>query len=118
MPNKVTFPQRPESHPMIYAYSENNPMYVGMLKIGYTKHYVEKRVAQQYPTLRPGGKPYKIVFAESAMYNDGGAFMDHNIHRWLERHSFRWMEGEWFQCTVEDVRAAWIAVKSRSDNEE
>ena len=30
MPNKVTFPQRPDSHPMIYAYSENNPMYAGM----------------------------------------------------------------------------------------
>lgn len=112
------FPQRPDSHPMIYAYSENNPMYAGMLKIGYTKHDVEKRVAQQYPTLRPGGKPYKIVFAESAMYNDGGAFMDHDIHRWLEKHGFQRMEGEWFKCTVEDVRAAWIAVKSRSDNEE
>ena len=118
MPNKVTFPQRPDSRPMIYAYSENNPMYAGMLKIGYTKHDVERRVAQQYPTLRPGGKPYKIVFAESAMYNDGGAFMDHDIHRWLEKHGFRRMEGEWFKCTVEDVRAAWIAVKSRTDNEE
>ena len=81
---------------MIYAYSENDPMYAGMLKIGYNKHDVERRVAQQYPTLRLGGKPYKIVFAEYAMYNDG-AFMDHDIHRWLIKHSFRRMEGEWVQ---------------------
>ena len=118
MPKFDFFPPRPDSHPMIYAYEENNPMYRGMLKIGYTKHDVEKRVAQQYPTLRPGGKPYKIVFRESAMYEDGGAFMDHDIHRWLEKHGFERVDGEWFRCTVNDVKAAWIAVKSRVDNEE
>ena len=60
------FPQRPNAHPMIYAYEENNPNYKGLLKVGYTKSDVERRVAQQYPTLRPGGVPYKIVFKESA----------------------------------------------------
>ena len=93
-------------------------MYRGLLKIGYTKHDVEKRVAQQYPTLRPGSKPYKIVFAESAMYNDGSAFMYYDIHRWLEKHGFKREEGEWFRCTEKDVRAAWIAIKSRTDNAE
>ena len=29
MADKQFFPQRPDSHPMIYAYSENNPMYAG-----------------------------------------------------------------------------------------
>ena len=57
MPKMDFFPPRPDSHPMIYAYSDSNPMYKDMLKIGYTKHDVEKRVAQQYPTVRPGGKP-------------------------------------------------------------
>lgn len=112
------FPQRPGSHPMIYAYEDNNPLYKGLLKIGYTKSDVEKRVAQQYPTLRPGGVPYKIVFKESAMYCDGGSFMDHDIHRYLERHGYKRAEGEWFRCTVDDVRAAWIAVKNRQENEE
>ena len=118
MPQKDFFPPRPDSHPMIYAYEDSNPMYKGLLKIGYTKHDVEKRVAQQYPTLRPGGKPYKIVFQESAMYEDGDSFMDHDIHRYLVKHGFQRMEGEWFRCTVKDVRAAWIAVKSRIENEE
>lgn len=118
MPKMDFFPPRPDSHPMIYAYSDNNPMYKGMLKIGYTKHDVEKRVAQQYPTVRPGGKPYKIVFQESAMYEDGNSFMDHDIHRYLRKHGFENVEGEWFRCTEKDVRAAWIAVKNRTENEE
>ena len=112
------FPTRPDSHPMIYAYEENNPLYRGMLKIGYTKHDVERRIAQQYPTIRPGGKPYRIVFAESAMRNDGSAFTDHNIHRYLQSRGIKRIDGEWFKCTVSDVRAAWLAVKNRTENAE
>lgn len=112
------FPTRPDSHPMIYAYEENNPLYRGMLKIGYTKHDVERRIAQQYPTIRPGGKPYRIVFAESAMRNDGSAFTDHNIHRYLQARGIKRIDGEWFKCTVSDVRAAWLAVKNRTENVE
>lgn len=112
------FPTRPDSHPMIYAYEENNPLYRGMLKIGYTKHDVERRIAQQYPTIRPGGKPYRIVFAESAMRNDGSAFTDHNIHRYLQARGIKRVDGEWFKCTVSDVRAAWLAVKNRTENVE
>ena len=113
---KAFFPARPEIQPMIYAYEENNPLYKGMLKIGYTKfHDVEKRVAQQYPTVRPGGKPYNIVFAESAMYSDGGSFMDHDVHRYLERHGVERLDGEWFRCGVREVRNAWLAVRNRTE---
>ena len=35
--------QRPESHPMIYAYEDTNPQYKGMLKVGYTAIDVDKR---------------------------------------------------------------------------
>lgn len=112
------FPQRPDSHPMIYAYEDNNPRYKGLLKVGYTAIDVEKRVAQQYPTVRPGGKPYLIVFAESAMYEDGTSFTDHDLHRALRKRGIRHEEGEWFQCTVKDVTAAYVAVRGRTDNEE
>lgn len=118
MAKEVTFAQRPDAHPMIYAYSDNNPLYKGLLKVGYTKVDVEQRVAQQYPIVLPNGKPYKIVFKESAMYNDGTAFTDHDIHRWLKKHGIKNVDGEWFRCTVNDVRAAWIAVKNRTENEE
>ena len=118
MAKEVTFAQRPDAHPMIYAYSDSNPLYKGLLKVGYTKVDVEQRVAQQYPIVLPNGKPYKIVFKESAMYNDGTAFTDHDIHRWLKKHGIKNVDGEWFRCTVNDVRAAWIAVKNRTENEE
>lgn len=108
---------RPQSRPMIYAYSDNNPMYKGLLKIGFTAIDVEKRVAQQYPTKRPNGKvPYKIVFAESAMYADGGSFTDKDIHRMLRKKQISTEGGEWFRCTPDDVRAAWIAVRTRTEN--
>lgn len=112
------FPQRPDAKPMIYAYTDNNPIYAGQLKIGYTAGSVEQRVAQQYPTLRPGGKPYNIVFAETAMYEDGESFTDHAIHKYLRRHGFTNTEGEWFVCTVNDLKAAYLAVKTKTENDE
>ena len=107
------FPQRPASHPMIYAYEDTNPQYKGLLKVGYTSVDVDKRVAQQYPTKRPDGSvPYRIVLRESAMYPDGGSFTDKDVHKMLRRKQITGMGGEWFKCTVDDVRAAIIAVLS------
>ena len=115
--NKEFFPLRPDAQPMIYAYEENNPEYMGLLKIGYTTIGVEQRVAQQYPTKRPDGKnPYRIVFAESAMYSDGSNFSDHDVHRALEKRGFLREGGEWFRCTVEDLRAVYIAFRDRVEN--
>ncbi len=117
--DKEFFPLRPEAHPMIYAYEDSNPDYMGLLKVGYTTINVEQRVAQQYPTKRPDGKiPYRIVFAESAMYSDGGNFSDHDVHRTLAKRGFPNVGGEWFRCTVEDIRAAYIAVRDGVENAE
>jgi hypothetical protein len=111
------FPQRSESHPMVYAYSDSNPQYKGLLKVGYTERDVEKRVAQQYPTKRPDGiVPYKIVLAESAMRNDGSCFTDHDVHRVLRKKKVTGVGGEWFKCTVDDVKAAIIAIKTGKAN--
>lgn len=52
-----------KSQPRIYAYKD--PAYPGLLKVGFTSRKVEDRVAEQYPTKRPDGKPpYKIVFQD------------------------------------------------------
>lgn len=113
------FPQRPNAHPMIYAYEDTNPQYQGLLKVGYTAIDVDKRVAQQYPTKRPDGSvPYRIVYRESAMYPDGSSFTDHDVHRALKRKQIAGMGGEWFRCTVDDVRAAVLAVKNHTANVE
>lgn len=118
------FPARPETRPMIYAYEEDNPKYAGMLKVGFASTGVEKRVAEQFPVLKPGDKkPYRIVFAESAMYSDGGSFTDKRVHEKLvamgyEQQYHQGKKTEWFKCSVSAVRAAWIAVCNRVDNVE
>ncbi len=119
MPDTNFFPQLPGSHPMIYAYEDTNPQYEGLLKVGYTAVDVDKRVAQQYPTKRPDGSvPYRIVLRESAMYPDGTHFRDTDVHRMLKKKKVRGMGGEWFRCTADDVKAAIVAVRNRTDNVE
>lgn len=111
----ASFTPRPERTPSIYAYSDTK--YPGYLKVGYTTIDVPTRVKQQYSTNRPEEKtPYTIVFAESAIRNDGSTFDDHAIHRYLENilRVYRYTLGkdtEWFKCDVRDVRSAWLAVK-------
>ena len=110
---------RPDAHPMIYAYEDTNPQYRGLLKVGYTAVDVDKRVAQQYPTKRPDGSiPYRIVYRESAMRSDGSAFSDHDVHRVLKQKHYLCVGGEWFRCTVNDVKAAVYAVRNRTANVE
>ena len=116
--SKEFFPPRPASKPTIYAYEDTNPQYAGLLKVGYTTADAQSRVAQQYPTLRPGKPPYRIVLEESAMRGDGSGFTDHDVHRYLRMISIKNSKGEWFRCSAEQVKAAVIAVRTGQLNEE
>jgi len=115
---KDFFPPRPEATPTIYAYEDSNPQYKGLLKVGYTAKSAQERVAAQYPTLRPGASPYRIVFEDSAMKNDGTVFDDHEVHRYLRSVGIKNSKGEWFVCSVKEVQAAYLAVKTGEINEE
>lgn len=112
------FPPRSPAAPKIYAYKDTHPQYAGLLKVGYTAKDVRERVAAQYPTLRPGEPPYRILLEESAMRNDGTTFSDHDVHRHLRGQGIPNPEGEWFQCKLEDVRAAVLSIRSGELNEE
>jgi hypothetical protein len=121
---KNFFPRRPAVTPSIYAYEEpGNTGLIGLLKIGFTNGDVQKRVEQQYPTARPGKPLYRIVLEESAMKNDGSSFTDHDVHRLLRKRGFlnpkteSHSKTEWFKCTVDDVKAAIIALRSNADFE-
>lgn len=117
MAKKDFFPERSSARPMIYAYEENNPLYEGLLKIGYTEIDVETRVAQQYPTKRPDGiKPYKIVYRHSAMKNDGSSYTDHDVHRVLRKKKVTGVGGEWFRCTLNDIKSAIVAIETGTAN--
>jgi hypothetical protein len=115
--DKNFFPDRPDSNPTIYAYEDTNPQYKALLKVGFTNMDVQKRVAQQYPTLRPGELPYKIVLEESAMRRDGSTFNDHEVHRLLRKRGIPNPDGEWFRCTTEDVQSCILAIKEGREYE-
>lgn len=109
MPRTDFFPLRPEANPTIYAYEDK--MYPNLLKVGYTIKSAQERVAEQYPVLRPGDKPYKIVLDEPAVKENGSTFTDHDVHRLLRKRGFANPEGEWFRCSVTDVMAAIISIR-------
>lgn len=110
------FPKKPEINPTIYAYTDVT--YKGLLKIGYTTVNARRRVEQQYPTRRPGREPYKIVFEESAMRNDGTSFDDHTVHKYLREKGIKNPNGEWFKCSIDELKAAIISIKSGITNYE
>jgi hypothetical protein len=116
--SKEFFPPRPDSKPTIYAYEDTNPQYRGLLKIGYTTVDAQTRVAQQYPTLKPGKPPYRIVLEVSAMRNDGTTFTDRDVHRHLRQAGIPNPDGEWFKCAEKEIKAAIIALKTGELNEE
>ena len=108
--NNDFFTQRPVITPMIYAFElVGVPDHQGYLKVGYTdKQTPEERVHQ---IMHTSAVPYRIVFKESAMKNDGQSFMDHDVHEVLRRNGFRQLlqgedRNEWFKCSVQDVHAA------------
>lgn len=114
--NNELFPLKTEATPKIYAYEDTNPQYKGLLKVGYTIKNVEERVKQQYPTLRPGKLPYKIVLEESAMRHNGTSFTDHDVHNLLRKQGISNPKGEWFKCSAEDVMSAILSLKSGNNN--
>lgn len=119
------FPQKPDAQPIIYGYIEpNNPELEGLIKVGYTSRTIEERMHEHYPTLKPGTKPYEVVFIEPAVRSDGTSFRDHPVHDKLEQYGHMRLcdadgkKTEWVRCTVDELRAAWLAVRNRTDNEE
>ena len=114
--SKDFFPKRPEASPTIYAYELIDvTTHKGLLKVGYTNRKAEKRIDEQTKT---ANIKYKIVFEESAMRNDGTAFTDHDIHRYFKTKGIKRTEGEWFKCTVKDIKAALLEIKSGIKNED
>lgn len=110
------FPKRPEANPTIYAYELIGvSTHKGLLKIGYTSRNSKDRIAEQLKTSRIN---YKIIFEESAMRNDGSSFSDFDMHRYLRKKGVKNPEGEWFKCSVKDIKAALLEIKSGVKNED
>ena len=107
--------------PQIYAYT--TPYYAkrkwqgaksgrGLLKIGYTQGDVEKRVWQQFPTAMPEKQPFEIVHTEVAITDDNELFRDGLVHKRLKEKGFRRVRGEWFECSVENLKQILTEIKA------
>lgn len=108
-----------EINPIIYAYSDTR--FPGCLKVGDTERPIDVRMKEHYPTLTPGIS-YEVEYVESALNADGAIFRDHDVHKALEAKGIMALkdpEGkktEWYKCTVDDVKAAILAVKTGTAN--
>lgn len=99
-----------DREPRIYAYSlPNDSSRTGQLKIGYTVRSAEERIKEQIGATR---SEYIIELNEPAITPTGDVFDDHAIHKILVNQGFE-KDGEWFKCTVDDVKAALISLKEK-----
>ena len=109
------FPERPTVNPKIYAYSIDAPNREGLLKIGYTSRDADSRISEQ---LKTSGVSYKIEYVTEAMRKDGSIFTDHDVHKYLKKKGIKNPDGEWFKCTLSEVKGAVVAVSKGIKNEE
>jgi len=110
------FTGRPSANPRIYAYEDTHPQYDGLLKVGFTNVNVLERVSQQYPTLRPGVRPFRIVLDESAMRNDGSVITDYYVHKILKQKNISNPKGEWFKCNINTLKSVILSIKNNNEH--
>ncbi len=109
-------------HPKIYVYTTDayraapwtgSRKGTGLVKVGYTDRDVDKRIKEQLHGVKmPTNTPHKLLLAESALTNDGSTFLDHAVHQKLVRAGITRREGEWFECTADEVMAAIASIKT------
>ncbi len=102
---------KPEARPRIYAYSIADEAHKGLLKVGQTTRDVKQRVAEQLKTANI--KNYKIELDEIAERADGTTFTDHEVRAALVKKKFENAELEWMRCTLKDLKAVLIALRTR-----
>ena len=88
--------------PRIYAYSDER--FPNCLKVGYTTLTAEERVRQQTEAVKMPKQTWRIELDELAIRNDCTFFTDHEIHRGLQRMGVVREKGEWFRCTVGQLK--------------
>lgn len=85
---------------------------VGLIKVGETtKPTAFERIKQQLNTAYPGLKGVDILLEEEAKRSDGSWFGDRDVHRALVAQGVA-KEQEWFEATLDEVRAAFVSVRN------
>jgi hypothetical protein len=80
---------------------------VGVIKVGETtKPTARQRIHQQLITAYPGLTGVDVLLDQSATRTDGSTFRDYDVHRALAAAGIRRVGGEWFEATLDEVKAA------------
>ena len=108
------FPPRQHTEPKIYGYTETSSEFDGLIKVGYTERKLKERLKELKGVTGPDDiKRIEVLFEESSMRNDGTFFKDYEVHKVLSDAGIERVGGEWFRCSLDDVKSAVIAVKER-----
>jgi hypothetical protein len=85
----------------------------GLIKVGQTtKRTARERIKQQLGTAYPNLAGVTILLEEPAVREDGSEFTDHEVHAALVGAGVRRSEGEWFEASLDEVKAAINTVRS------
>lgn len=85
----------------------------GLVKVGETtKGTARARIKQQLNTAYPGLKGVEILLDEPAERADGTEYSDHDVHAALVAAGVNRTGGEWFEATLDEVKAAIAVVRS------
>ena len=79
----------------------------GLIKVGQTtKRTARERIKQQLGTAYPNLDGVAILLDEEAVRTDGTEFSDHEVHAALVAAGIKRPGGEWFEATLDEVKAA------------
>src|SRR3546814_577006 len=85
----------------------------GLIKVGETtKSTARARIKQQLGTAYPDLEGVNILLDEPATREDGSQFGDRDVHAALVAAGIKRPGGEWFECTLEEVKAALHTVRT------
>lgn len=88
----------------------------GLIKVGHTtRRSARERIKQQLGTAYPNLEGVTILLDEEATRDDGSEFTDHRVHAALVAAGIKRPGGEWFEATLDEVRAAIHTVRTGTD---
>lgn len=112
-------------YPKIYAYTvdqyaespwKGKRKGKGLIKVGFTQRDVDVRISEQLNAIKmPVSTSHTLLLVEPAITKDGRVFRDTEVHNALERAGVNNINGEWFECTTSEVKAAIQSVQSGKD---
>jgi len=80
---------------------------VGLIKVGQTtKATARARIREQLVTAYPNLEGVTIHLDQPAVRADGSEFADHDVHHVLVAAGIKRPGGEWFEATLDEIRAA------------